>query len=259
MLFPSRALLVAVAAVLLFPCLSNAQNVSPATAQNVLVGQAPWSFLADADDVNGHHYVFGARAGRSYCVELTAYSTETGTAGPTDTAIFLLREDGTTLITQNDDAMDEPLSGLNGNGGLSRACFVAPVSAPVFIVVGAFVRPVSLTARVVETTLFSNWFFTGGDYSAFTLLRNTTNAAANYTVNWRSGAGAIVATSSGSLPANGSVFMNARTFPALVATVSGTVEVVHNGSPDALVASSTIMSPSTGLSFDAPFMKRAAW
>jgi len=155
--------------------------------------------------------------------------------------------------------MDEPLSRLNGNGGLSRACFVAPVSAPVFIVVGAFVRPVSLTARVVETTLFSNWFFTGGDYSAFTLLRNTTNAAANYTVNWRSGAGAIVATSSGSLPANGSVFMNARTFPALVATVSGTVEVVHNGSPDALVASSTIMSPSTGLSFDAPFMKRAAW
>ena len=45
--------------------------------------------------------------------------------------------------------------------------------------------------RVVETTLFSNWFFVGGDYSAYTLLRNTTNVNVPYTINWRNAAGVI--------------------------------------------------------------------
>jgi hypothetical protein len=37
---------------------------------------------------------------------------------------------------------------------------------------------------------------------------------------------------------------------------SGTVEIVHDGPPDAIVASTTVLSPTTGLSFDAPFVKR---
>lgn len=110
--------------------------------------------------------------------------------------------------------------------------------------------------RIEDTTLFSNWFYLGGDYNAYTLLRNTTSSSITYTMNWRNSAGTIVATQTATLAANGSAYKNARDFAAAVAAGSGTVEIAHTGTPDAILASTTVMSQATGLSFDAPFSRR---
>ncbi len=48
--------------------------------------------------------------------------------------------------------------------------------------------------RVVESTLWTNWWFVAGEYSSFTLLRNTTGAPINATLTWRSLAGTVVGT-----------------------------------------------------------------
>ena len=122
------------------------------------------------------------------------------------------------------------------------------------------------TLRFVETTLWTNWFFTGGDYSSFTLLRNTTNLPVVANLRWKAASGADVGTPvlSLSIPANGVVIYDARSImscpaPTACAAASGSVEVAHSGSPEAIVGSQTTLSGSTSLSFDTLFFQRRAW
>lgn len=136
---------------------------------------------------------------------------------------------------------------------------MAPAGEVAFIKVHALVGSFNVRVGVVETTLFSNWFFLGGDYSAFTLLRNTTTSTVSYTLNWRNGAGAIVATASGSLTGNASIAINARSFAGAVTAGSGAVEIAHNASAGALAATTTVLSGTTGLSFDTVFIARPTW
>jgi hypothetical protein len=240
------------------PHLVHAQNTSFANAQNIVAGQTPFLYTL-ASSTEDRFYVFQSVSGRSYCVEVVASPTEVTT--PADSGILVFRQDQTTLIVGSDDTLQEPLTGHNSSGfGLSRACWIAPATEETYVVVHSFHSvAVAFSGRVVETTLFSNWFFLGGDYGAFTILRNTTSSNLNYTINWRNGAGAIVATQSAALAGHAGTFVNAGAFPAAVSAVSGTIEVAHTGSPDALVASTTVLSGTTGLSFDAPFTKRQPW
>ena len=115
--------------------------------------------------------------------------------------------------------------------------------------------------RIVETTLFSNWFFVGGDYGAYTILRNTTKDPVTVTVRWRSLAGAVLATKPPfAIPGNGGAFLNAFDYvPSPAVNQNGTVEVVHAASPQAIVGTATILSGTTGLSFDTLFFQRLPW
>ena len=253
-----RNFVLAVLAVLLASAPAQADNTSFANAQNLVAGQPPVSFTLNAATA-ARYYVFTAVAGRSYCAEMVTTS-ETSVIADSTVAIYHQNQ---SVAASNDNTNEEPLSGANApsGGGLSRACYVASVNELAYVLVS---QPNPSTtfqwsARVVETTLFSNWFFVGGDYGAFTLLRNTTSSALTYTITWRNGAGTVVASSSATLSANGATFIDARTRPAAVAAVSGTVEIAHSSSPDALVASTTVLSGTTGLSFDAPFVKRQPW
>ena len=202
-------------------------------------------------------YVFSAVAGRSYCAE-----TQGGVMfddGPTlliDTTIDVFRADTTTSIGSNNDMSTEPRGNL-----LSRVCWIPANSELTYVKIraGAPTDEFSVRVRVVETTLFSNWFYLGQDYSAFTMLRNTTNSSVSYTINWRSSLGNVVATISGTLPANGSTFYDARSFAGALAATSGTIDIAFTGSPQAIVASTTVLSTGTGLSFDAPFSQRTPW
>jgi hypothetical protein len=230
-------------------------------------GQPAWSYgFATSPEVD-RWYVFMGVQGRSYCVETVALPPfEYAANGPADTEITVFRADRTTSIGSNDDTTSEPRSGENntrgGTGfhGLSRLCWVAPASEGTFIRLGRFNSNANnYAARVVETTLFSNWFFLGSDYSAYTLLRNTTNSAVTYTITWRGENGVSLGTYTGTLLGNASTYRDARTLAAAVTAVNGTVEISHNGPPDAIVASTTVLSATTGLSFDSPFVKRQPW
>src|SRR5262249_15315354 len=152
--------------------------------------------------------------------------------------------DGTTLVASNDDIATEPDALLQ-----SRACFIWPN-----VGVSGFIEATQVTnsantydVRIIETTMFCPWFFIAGDYNAFTLIRNTTDTAVNYTINWRNSAGTIVGTSGGSIAGNGNAALNARTFVNPATTPNGSVEIVHDGSEDALKASTTTLSGTTGL------------
>jgi hypothetical protein len=143
-----------------------------------------------------------------------------------------------------------------GAGDFVRYSFTSTASGFVQFRGGATTGTFDMQATVYDTTLFSNWFFLGGDYSAFTLVRNTTSSAVNYKISWRNAGGAIVASTTGAVAANGSVAVNGGAFAAAVAAVSGTVEITHDAPVGGLVASTTVLSGTTGLSFDAPFQIR---
>ncbi len=116
-----------------------------------------------------------------------------------------------------------------------------------------------VTLRVVETTLFCPWFFVAGDYNAFSLLRNTANSSRSITVTWRGLSGASAGTTTVTVPANGTVILNARDFVNPATFSNGSVEVAHAGSPEQIVGSTTTLSGTTGLGFDAMFEQRRPW
>jgi hypothetical protein len=199
-------------------------------------------------------YTFQAKANRAYSITLeNLTSRDIGAIG-----LGTLQTDcaGTPLSAWS-TWDSEPVNGTPTSGG-DRKSVVPNADTTINIPVGPQAASLSFQIRVEETTLFSNWFYVGGEYSPYTLIRNTTASSVGYTILWRNGAGAVVASQSGVLAPNGSVYKNGRDFSGVLAAGTGTVEILHNGTPDAIVASTTILSTTTGLSFDAPFVKRAA-
>jgi Metallo-peptidase family M12B Reprolysin-like/Viral BACON domain len=195
-----------------------------------------------ADNTSSNLSTLEAVGNRSYCTEVAAAVVESSAATP---GIEVFRSDGTTGIAN----------------GTRRACFVAPFTeTTVVAVTQSEATPRSHVLRIHETTLWANWFFTGGDYSSFTLLRNTTNGVIHATLVWRDLAG----TQRGSalnitLPAGGDALYDARTQAGVGPGVSGSVEIAYDGETEGLLVSQTTLSAATGLSFDTLARPRAPW
>jgi hypothetical protein len=146
---------------------------------------------------------------------------------------------------------------LAGTLGTRRACFVAPVTESVLVkVTQSDTSSRSHLLVVTETTLWANWFYIGGNYSSYTILRNTTESSVTATVTWRGADGAPVGTKSVVIPPRGVVYYDARPPTTSGAGAAGSVEVAHDGEPQALVGSQTTISATTGLSFDTLLMQR---
>lgn len=244
--------------VFLVPALAHADNTTALGAYSLMPGATP-SEATLSDAFPERWYRFTAVAGRSYCAETQGgVHFDTGaSAFDIDTNLTVYRPDATTQITANDTAISEPRA-----FSLSRACWIAPVTeAPFIKVTRSFTGDAfNFRVRLVETTLFSPWYFVGGDYSAYTVLRNTTDLVLVYTINWRNGAGTIVGTVSSTLEGNAGTFIDARSIMGVLPThTNGSVEIVYNSAPGAIVANTTVLSATTGLSFDAPFVLRPTW
>jgi hypothetical protein len=177
--------------------------------------------------------------GRSYCAELSPALNAPERAAP---AISTFRADGVTALAAGD----------------VRACFRAPASETVLWRISqADPSARNYRLRAIETTLSANWWFIGGDYSSYTLLRNTSSVVANAMLTWRDLNGAIVGSQTVAVSANGLIAVDARS--AVGGVVSGSIEVAHDGEPQALVGTQTTLSATTGLSFDTVLRQRNAW
>lgn len=243
-----------VAFTLLLASAVHAQNTSFATSVHLLVGQTPMRATLTTGATATRYYDAPVVKDRSYCAEATASETEVGDAHPT-LAIFDHLQAAYPGVTDSGNA--EPKGGT-----AARMCFIATATEQVFIRLTPFAAAFEnreYTVRFVETTAYTNWFFVGGTYSSYTLIRNTTNTAINYSLFWRNAAGAVVGTNTGSIPGNGIIAIDARSMPAVVAAVSGSAELAHTGSPEGVVGSQTTLAGATGLSFDTLFFQRRAW
>jgi hypothetical protein len=264
------------------PLSARAQNNTPATASIYQTNQGWINVSTGAAPNTERWYRYGVVAGRSYCAEGAAEVTPTAT-GPSsydgETSVF--RADGTTLIGRANDAITEP--GNSDTGGVAvppnpgRVCYVAPATEVNFIRVGNVglgATPTAYQWRVVETTQFCPWFFSGSGFEAFILIRNTTSTDVSATVTLRDTAGTVLGTQTGTVPANGSFNLQVSAPPpvgfglasasgnvtiAYGPTVGGNINGVSSGAPGALIANVTSLSFGQGVSFDTPAGPRQDW
>jgi hypothetical protein len=209
-------------------------SLVPLTRAVVAGGRLAFS-LTSSTDV--HWVSLEMVEGRSYCGEVASAATSLDRATP---SIDAYAADGLTAIAE-------------GSG--SRVCFEAPATGTaLFRIVQAEPGARAYRLSVVETTLWANWFFIAGDFSSYVLLRNTTNAPVHVTITARDAAGAVAGTAEGFILANGVAYLDAA--PLRAVTSQGSIEVAHDGEPQALVGSQTTLSATAGLSFDTVMVQR---
>lgn len=256
---PTRILLTTAALIAWNSTIGFGQNTTFAGAVHIVAGQPPMRVML-ASGSPDRYYDAEVVAGRSYCAEATPSDTEANSADP---AVTVFRADQSTTLGVETSASQEP----KGQAA-SRICFIAPATETIFIKLSpenALFENREYSMRFVETTLWANWFFVGGSYSSFTILRNTTNSPLFVTIVWRAENGsAVVSLPNQLIAANGTFYRDARQvmgcgFPAVCMTTAGSVEVAHAGSPEAIVGSQTTLSGQTGLSFDTIMFQRRPW
>ena len=234
------------------PVSAMAENNTAPLAKNVLIGSVSTDALGVAPaDQNWFRYQ--VKAGRSYCAEVDNGEVETSIR---DTVLTVYRTDGTTIVGANDDIADEPAASV-----LSRVCYIATVDEDNLakVTTGATGTAGTFRIRIVDTTLFCPWFFSGAGFEAFILVKNTTATARQTTVTLYSPAGASLGTQSGTAPVNGSYNLQVSAASPTgfgLASANGGVQIAHNGPPGALIANVTSLSFGSGVSFDTPASPR---
>ncbi len=243
---------------MLVPARANAQATTKDKAvRDGHLGMVHTVLINDTDQ-RQKWFEYQAVNGRSYCAEVGSGAETSGALGAqyADPIVRIYADDGTTLITWDDNTLSEPDS-IRG----ARACFTAEFTGSFYVQLTTFFTGTYIyRMRVVETTLWASWFFIGGDYNSFVLLRNTTSTTVNYTITWRSPAGTQIGQTGGTVFGNRALGINARSWvtnPAV--NFNGTVEIAHDGSPQALVGQVTSLSASTGLGYDATLFQRQPW
>ena len=244
----------------LIPSTAAADNTTATGAYSLMPG-ATAAEGSVSDSSPYRWYWFRTVAGRSYCAETQGgvlFDTS-ATAGNLDPDLTVYKSDHQTEIASNDDAVAEPRG-----GSLPRVCWMPSVSEATYIRVGRSTPGAAFNfrVRVVETTLFCPWFYVSDNptYETYVVLRNTTNTPVTFSDSWRDMSGNLISGSGGiqPLPANGGTYIVRYYHPA-VPVNWGTIEIVHDGPPGAIVANTTVLSVVTGLSFDVPFSARPTW
>lgn len=206
-----------------------------------------------------HTYRIGVVLGRSYCAE-----TAVADFG-LDAAISGLKvgdHNFNTIVPFRDSYASEPSADISpGSFGPSRVCWISHVAeGPVNYVVENDISAdgVPRKFRVVDTTLWCPWFFSGSGFEAFVLIKNTTNIPLHLWVELRNPAGTYIGTPYQGflIPADGSVNFQLSGPPFNQTNASGAILISHDGPPGALVANTTSLSFGQGVSFDTPFSSR---
>jgi hypothetical protein len=253
-----KRLLGAVAGFLMVGTVLAQANTTPGTAVFVQWGQKVLSHI-DGSIPTQYWFKIHVNAPRSYCVETG--QPENAAFGDKDADTFLsIYSDALLPVANNDEALENEPAARK----LSRACFI-PTTAGVDYFVklepGTVATPSqNVQVRFVETTLFCPWFFVAGDYNAFSLIRNNSDTTlSGVVVTWFGLNGSTAGTTTVSIPADGGVVLNARDFVNPATFPNGTVVINHAGSPQQLSGSTTTLSATTGLGFDAQFTQRQPW
>ena len=196
-------------------------------------------------------------ANRSY--QISAFATNEDGATGLSPIVVEVFSNPTTMASAT--ALSPDTEGLPGDlAGLSRSISFRPASTGAYLirVLGApSVAEMSMNVVVRETTLFSPWFAASPTYNAYYEIHNTTNQPVLVTLQALGSSGTLVGIAyEFTIPARATVFKRAvEDLQVTLGAVGGTM-LTHAGAFGAIVANTTTVSDSTGLSFDAPFTPR---
>jgi len=144
-------------------------------------------------------------------------------------------------------------------GGLGSTFTSTTDNAGFIRIVNQAASTQTATVIVLDTTLASPWYFVspGGGYDAYVEVRNHSTSFVSTTIRAYAASGTLAGSTTVSLPANGNTVVTVSSLG--VSTGSGSVTITHNALPGSIVANTTTLSVTTGLSFDSPFAPRMVW
>ncbi|MPZ17663.1 MAG: hypothetical protein GEV06_07110 [Luteitalea sp.] len=196
--------------------------------------------------------------GRSYYLYAWAPYTD-----PSESSVNLqgsgFADDGFSLGPNT--LLSEPHLFLHGHRGAQKV-YLPGGSGTVRLSVDWFQQTPTATFTVhvllVETTLFSPWWYTSVDdgYEGFVEIKNNTDIQRRVYLTAYSGDGTVVGQTSTVILANGNTVVGLKAHFTLTGDQSGSVQLAHDGAQGAISANITTLSATTGLSFDSPFTTR---
>lgn len=238
------------------PALSANDNA--ANAFELFLGQA---HLQSMSATTNYWYKANLVAGRSYAVYAWGPWADPSVSD-LSLDLTLFEANGATAAATTYSSDIEPKVESNsagGNNGEQRRIIPTKSEAYRIRVENNSSGAQSVYVMVVETTLFSPWYYvdSGAGYEAYVEMRNNTTSSLTAVVTAFDAEGTVVGTATETIPGNGARFRMVSSFG--LTSAYGSLQIAHSGGPGGICANTTTLSGVTGLSFDAPFTPRMVW
>jgi len=242
---------------LVAPSVAQAANTTCANADYIFLGERAAYTIGP---VGSLYFKTRVTAGRSYTVLAWGPTTDNGEGG-VNLSVELWSDNTCTTNVAGLDPTDYEPYVFNVDGHNSDQDSVVPTADGTLYVQVANGLGSSYTTHVlvIETTLFSPWWFVGGTNQAYIEMRNNMSAATVAHVTAYRANGTVCGTTDVTVAANGNAAVEVATLGSCAGAVSGSAQIAFPGTPGGMVANITTLNVAAGTSFDSPFAPRMTW
>jgi len=200
-------------------------------------------------------------AGRSYAVMTWGPVTDVSEGG-VSLGVDLYSDNTCTTAAGGaiPDDFEPFLFGINTGHNADHDNIIPTSTGPLYIRVNnSIASPYTIHVVIVETTIFSPWWFTGGTNQAYVEVRNNMSSPTTAELTAYQANGVVCGTSSAVIEGNGNAAILINNLGTCSTALSGSAQIAFAGTPGGLVANITTINVPQGTSFDSPFAPRMVW
>lgn len=236
---------------------SMALPTTCADREAMLVGSTEnWSIGAAASA----YFATRLFAGRSYAFLVWTPFEDAGEGGGSVSLTVYSDTTCATTVATSDIETREPWGNIASADVDARGFIPATTGEYVLRITNSEARSVSHRIVLVETTIYSPWWYVGSPNQSFITIANTLSThTITPTVTIRGTNGTTCATVTPTIAANANTFIRVNDYPSCVSAGYGSAHIAAIAPPGALVANTTVIDSVAGVSFDEPFTPRAVW
>jgi hypothetical protein len=242
---------------LLAPSVAQAANTTCANADYIFPGERAAYTIGASGSL---FFKTRVTAGRSYTVIAWGPTTDASEGG-VNLSVELWSDNTCAVNVAGLDSTDyEPYVWNVDSHAADQDSVIPTADGTLYIqVANALGTTYTTHVLVMETTLFSPWWFVGGTNQAYIEMRNNMTAATVAHVTAYRANGTVCGTTDVNVAANGNAAVEVATLGSCAGAVSGSAQISFAGTPGGMVANITTLNVTAGTSFDSPFAPRMAW
>ncbi len=257
----SRALVTSTCALalmcLLSPSVAHAANTTCVNADYVFLGERAQYFAAASSSL---FFKTRVTAGRSYAVIAWGPFQDTGEGGVSLSVNLFSNETCTTSVAGSDAGDYEPfVFGIIGHSSDHDNVIPAADGTVYVQVSNTEITGYIVHTLVIETTLFSPWWFTGGTNQAYVEVRNNMTGSTTARLTLYRANGTVCGNSDIVVAGNGNAAVEVNGIGSCGIALSGSAQIAFAGTPGGMTANITTINVPNGTSFDAAFTPRMVW
>jgi hypothetical protein len=233
-----------------------ADNTTCANAEPLIVGSQDVDFLAASGSI---FFKTALTAGRSYIFWVYPPDND-ASEGTTAVSLALFTNSSCTIAAATTDTGErEPLDNITG-ADVDQISIKPTASGTYWLQISNGVaNAYNVETTVIETSIFSPWWFVGGTNQAFVTLRNNMDTTTSVTLTLFHNNGTVCGSEIISIGGNDNLFRVVNDFPTCVTAAFGSAMITYFGPPGGIAANTTVIDAVQGVSFDEPFTPRMVW